>query len=130
MESACLSMQRKRKISFHSCGRNVIEFCPKCIVSEVDTLSPHVCVTWYLNGEITLSLVFRSLRKLIQKSQLKLAHTYLAAPTIQLSNGITALNKYLGRVAVTDPPPHPTLVLLLHSLVVVGQEELQLSACN
>jgi len=80
------------------------------MVSEVDTLSPHACVTWYLNGEITLSLVFRSLRKLIQKSQLKLAHTYLAAPTIQLLNGITALNKYLGRVAVTDPPPFPPCV--------------------
>ena len=37
-------------------------------------------------------------------------------------------NKYLGRIAVSDPPP--PLVLLLHSFVVVGQEELQLSPCN
>lgn len=97
------------------------------MVFEADTLSPHAYVTWYLNGEITLALILRSLRKLIQKSQLKLAHTYLAAPTIQLLNGITTLNKYLSRVVVSAPP---ALVLLLHSFVVVGQEELQLSACN
>ena len=53
--------------------------------------------------------MFRSLCKLIQKSQLKLTHTYLATPTIQLLIGITTLNKYLGRVAVSDPPPPPPL---------------------
>jgi hypothetical protein len=74
------------------------------MVFEVDALSPHTCVTWYLNIEITLSLMFRFLCKLIQKSQLKLPHTYLAAPTIQLLNGITTLNKCLSRVAVSDPP--------------------------
>jgi len=51
--------------------------------------------------------MFKSLCKLIQKIQLKLVHTYLAAPTIQLLNGITTLNKYLGRVAVSDPPTRP-----------------------
>ena len=33
--------------------QKVIKFCPKCMVFEVDTLSPHAYVTWYLNGEIS-----------------------------------------------------------------------------